>query len=85
MQIPLMEDSARYIKFTTPFGCYYLCFCPRTLPKQDGVMKGLQRVVCHMDKHGLGANENDTRLHTVLGRIQKAGITLNLEKCDLSK
>ncbi|KAJ8377185.1 hypothetical protein SKAU_G00077650 [Synaphobranchus kaupii] len=52
------------------------------------VTEGLEGVVCHIDDvlvWGRTQEEHDTRLHAVLGRIEKAGITLNVEKCDLSK
>ncbi|KAK5906498.1 hypothetical protein CgunFtcFv8_002359 [Champsocephalus gunnari] len=45
-------------------------------------------VVCHMDNvlvWGQPQEEHDPRLYAVLEKIQKAGITLNVEKCDISK
>ncbi len=45
-------------------------------------------VLCHMDDvlvWGESQAQHDERLHTVLARIEKAGITLNLEKCELGR
>ena len=45
-------------------------------------------MVCHVDDllvWGRDQDEHDTRLHAVLQRVEKAGITLNVEKCELSK
>ncbi|RXN12724.1 Transposon Tf2-6 poly [Labeo rohita] len=52
------------------------------------VIEGLPGVVCHMDDvliWGESQAQHDQRLHTVLARNEKAGITLNLEKCELGR
>lgn len=52
------------------------------------VREGLDGVLCHMDNvlvWGKTEELQDARLHKVLRKIQKAGITSNVEKCDLSK
>uniref|UniRef100_A0A8C6PAY8 Gypsy retrotransposon integrase-like protein 1 n=1 Tax=Nothobranchius furzeri TaxID=105023 RepID=A0A8C6PAY8_NOTFU len=52
------------------------------------VTEGLEGVVCHIDDvlvWGRTQEEHDARLHAVLEKIQKAGITLNTDKCDLSR
>ena len=52
------------------------------------VIEGLEGVVCHIDDllvWGRDQDEHDTRLHAVLQRVEKAGITLNVKKCELSK
>lgn len=52
------------------------------------VIEGLSGVVCHMDGvliWGESQPQHDERLHSVLARIEKAGITLNLEKCKLGR
>lgn len=96
-QIPLTEDSAKFTTFITPFGRFHfnrLPFGIASAPEHfqnrmaTEVTDGLQGVVCHMDDvlvWGRTQEEHDGRLHTVLERMQKAGITLNVEKCDLSK
>ena len=52
------------------------------------VIEGLEGVVCHIDDllvWGRDQEEHDARLHGVLQRLEKAGITLNVDKCELSK
>ena len=51
------------------------------------VIEGLEGVVCHIDDllvWGRDQEEPDARLHGVLQRLEKAGITLNVDKCGLS-
>uniref|UniRef100_A0A3B3CEF0 Gypsy retrotransposon integrase-like protein 1 n=1 Tax=Oryzias melastigma TaxID=30732 RepID=A0A3B3CEF0_ORYME len=95
-QIPLTEESAKYTTFITPFGRYYfkrLPFGIASAPehfqnRMSEVIDSLEGVVCHMDDvlvWGRTQEEHDSRLHGVLKRLQEAGISLNVEKCDLSK
>lgn len=52
------------------------------------VTEGLDGVVCYMDDvlgWGRSQEEHDVRLHSVLQKIENAGVTLNLDKCDLSQ
>uniref|UniRef100_A0AAQ5Z7N1 ribonuclease H n=1 Tax=Amphiprion ocellaris TaxID=80972 RepID=A0AAQ5Z7N1_AMPOC len=52
------------------------------------ILNRLPGVVCHMDDiliWGQDQQEHNTRLHTVLNKLQEAGVTLNMEKCELSK
>ncbi|KAJ8356774.1 hypothetical protein SKAU_G00195680 [Synaphobranchus kaupii] len=95
--VPKKTDSAKYTTFITPFGRYYfnrLPFGINSVPEHfqnrmvTEVTEGLQGVMCHMDDvlvWGRTQEEHDARLHVVLGKIEKAGITLNVDKCDLSK
>lgn len=49
------------------------------------ILEGLQGVLCLIDDiliFGKDKEQHDERLFAVLGRIQKAGITLNAEKCE---
>ena len=46
------------------------------------ILEGLQGVVCQMDDVGSTHAEHNIRLNAVLERIQKAGATLNAEKCE---
>ena len=51
------------------------------------VTEGLEGVVCHIDDilvWGKDQEEHDARLHAVLRRLEKASITLNVDKCVLS-
>lgn len=54
----------------------------------ESILAGTEGVLCHMDDvliFGRTQQEHDARLHTVLWRIQAAGVTLNKEKCQFSK
>uniref|UniRef100_A0A8C7X167 ribonuclease H n=1 Tax=Oryzias sinensis TaxID=183150 RepID=A0A8C7X167_9TELE len=95
-QILLTEESAKYTTFITPFGRYYfrrLPFGIASAPehfqnRMSEVINSLEGVVCHMDDvlvWGRTQEEHDTRLHVVLKRLQEASISLNVEKCELSK
>jgi hypothetical protein len=49
------------------------------------VIEGLEGVVCHIEDlpvWGRDQEEHDARLHGVLQRLEKAGITLNVDKCE---
>uniref|UniRef100_A0A1A8CXN4 Gypsy retrotransposon integrase-like protein 1 n=1 Tax=Nothobranchius kadleci TaxID=1051664 RepID=A0A1A8CXN4_NOTKA len=95
-QVPLSPESAHYTTFITPFGRFYfnrLPFGIASAPehfqrRMSVILNGLPGVVCHMDDiliWGQDQQEHNARLHTVLNKLQEAGVTLNLEKCDLSK
>lgn len=52
------------------------------------ILDGLQGVVCYMDHvlvWGKDQVEHETRLHAVLHKLQETGVTLNMEKCELSR
>ncbi|MGL5119430.1 MAG: reverse transcriptase domain-containing protein [Plesiomonas shigelloides] len=52
------------------------------------VTEGLDGVVCHMDDilvWGRSQEEHYEHLHTVLQKVEKASVTLNLDKCSLSQ
>ena len=95
-QIPLEQCSRLLTTFITPFGRY--CFnklpfgissAPEHFQKRmSQILDGLEGVVCQMDDvlvFGKDQQQHDTRLTAVLRRIQKAGVTLNREKCEFSK
>ena len=96
-QIPLTEDSAKLTTFITPFGRFFfkrLPFGIASAPEHfqnrmvTEVTERLEDVVCHIDDvlvWGRTQEEHDCHLHAVLEKIQKAGITLNINKCELSK
>ena len=51
------------------------------------ILQGLPGVVCHVDDilvTGKNKEEHDSRLHTVLIKLEAAGVTLNKEKCKFS-
>lgn len=95
-QISLSDQSAKYTTFITPFGRFFfnrLPFGIASAPEHfqrlmSMVIEGLSGVVCHMDDvliWGEYQPQHDETLHTVLARIEKAGIILNLEKCELGR
>ena len=52
------------------------------------VTGGLEGVLCHMDDilvWGQTQDEHDLRLHAVLEKAQKVGITVNMDKCELRR
>ena len=91
-QIPLAEESRLLTTFITPFGRY--CFnklpfgiasAPEHFQKRmSRILEGLDGVVCQVDDvliHGGSEEEHDTWLEAALERVEKAGVTLNREKC----
>lgn len=96
-QTPLAEESAKLTTFITPFGRSYfnrLPFGIASAPEHfqnrmvTQVTEGLEGVVCHMDDllvWGSTEEEHDSRLHAVLKKMESAGMTLNVEKCEISK
>ncbi|XP_042072880.1 uncharacterized protein K02A2.6-like [Haplochromis burtoni] len=95
-QIPLSDESAKLTTFITPFGRFHfnrLPFGINSAPEHfqrmmAEVIEGLEGVVCHIDDvlvWGRNHQEHDSRLHATLQRLEKAGITLNVEKCELSQ
>nr|XP_055068361.1 uncharacterized protein LOC129450004 [Misgurnus anguillicaudatus] len=96
-QVPLTKESAKYTTFITPFERYYfnrLPFGIASAPEHfqrmmmTEVTGGLEGALCHMDDilvWGQTQDEHDRRLHKVLEKAQKAGITLNMDKCELTR
>lgn len=94
-QIPLAKESAKLTTFITPFGRFYfnrLPFGIASAPEHfqnrmvTQVTEGLEGVVCHMDDllvWGSMQEEHDSRLHAVLKKMESAGMTLNVEKCEI--
>ena len=95
-QIPLSKSSRLLTTFIITIGR----FCFNKLPfgisrapehfhkRMSAILTGLNGVVCHMDDvlvFGKTQDEHDAILVQVLSRIQSAGVTLNPEKCEVSK
>ena len=95
-QIRLAKESKLLTTFITPFGRY----CYNRLPfgisaapeffqkKMSQLLEGQDGVLCHMDDiliFGSSQTEHDQRLKIVMDTVEKAGITLNGEKCEFSK
>ena len=52
------------------------------------ILNGVEGVICQMDDvlvHGANQEEHDRRVRATLHRLQEAGITLNIEKCQFFK
>ena len=91
-QIPLSEESRPLTTFITPFGRYHFNKLPFGIScapelfqrRMNQILEGLEGVVCLMDDvliFGTNKAEHDIRLAAVLLQIEKAGVTLNLQKC----
>lgn len=94
-QIPLAPKAKMLTTFLTPFGRFAFNRLPFGLSSSpelycrivSQILDGLDGVVCHMDDvciWGKTAEEHDTRVRAVLGRMANAGMTLNVEKCKFS-
>ena len=95
-QIPLTEESRLLTTFITPYGRY--CFnklpfgissAPEHFQKRmNKILSGLDGVLCLIDDtivFGQTKEEHDLRLKAALERVQRAGVTLNKEKCEFGK
>ena len=95
-QIPLSQPSRHLTTFITPMGRY----CFNKLPfgissapehfqrRMSELLTGLQGVLCHMDDvlvFGRDDAEHNQRLEAVLRRVEEAGATLNLSKCEFNR
>ena len=91
-QMPLSPASAPLTTFITPFGrfCFHrLPFGITSAPEyfqcqMSEMLKDLDGVLCLMDDvlvYGKTVSEHDERLDKVFQTMQKAGMTLNKEKC----
>ena len=92
-QIPLAQESRLLTTFITPFGRYCFPFGISSAPehfqrRMAEILNGLSGVVCQMDDVLIFGNtqaEHNSRLTEVLKRLQKAGVTLNPEKCEFPR
>ena len=95
-QRALAEESKLLTTFITPWGR----FCFERLPYGISTgseqfqkvmmetLEGLEGVECQIDDivvHGRTQEIHDKRLHQVLDSLEKANITLNLDKCEFNK
>ena len=91
-QIPLNAESSKLTTFLTHQGRYRylrlpqgLCSAPEIFQAEmSRILKDIAGVVIHMDDilvFGQTKEEHDSRLREVLGKIEKAGLTLNESKC----
>ena len=95
-QIPLDDNPKVLTTFITPFDRYCFNRLPFRVSSEpeifqctrSAILKGLDRVICWMDDiliHSRNEVEHDTRVWAVLFRLQKAGLTLNIQKCEFSQ
>ena len=95
-QMPLSADSRLLTTFLTPYGRF--CFnklpfgiscAPELFQKRMlNILEGLQGVVCQIDDvlvFGATHKEHNDRLFAVMRRLESAGLTLNLGKCEFAK
>ena len=95
-QIPLAKESRSLTTFITPFGRYQFNALPFGITcapelcqkRMNTLLSNLKGVLCLMDDvlvYGKDQREHDKRLKVVLQRIEAAGMTLNSDKCEVSK
>ena len=92
----MLQSSRLLTTFVTPSGQY----CFNKLPfgissapelfqrRMSELLTGVQGTQCLMDDilvYGKNQAEHDQRLKAVLSRIEHAGVTLNIQKCEFSK
>ena len=95
-QITLDPDSAKLTTFITPFGRF--CFnhlqfgitpapehFQRRMSQILGDLEGVIRLVDDILFSGMTQEEHDNRLTAVLSRLQKTGLTLNVDKYEINK
>ena len=95
-QIPLAKEFCPLTTFITPFGRYQfsalpfgITSAPELFQKRiNALLSNLKGVLCLMDDvlvYGKDQREHDKQLEAVLQWIEAAGITLNRDKCEVSK
>ena len=96
LQMPLTEESKKYTTINTHIGLFQynrLCFGIASAPAMfqrvmDNLIKGIPNVCGYLDDilvTGVNEVEHDRNLRKVLERLEKAGIRLNENKCQLKK
>ena len=94
--MPLTEESKKYTTINTHIGLFQynrLCFgiaSARAMFQRvmDNLIKGIPNVCGYLDDilvTGVNEVEHDRNLRKVLERLEKAGIRLNENKCQLKK
>ena len=95
-QRALAEESKLLTTFITPWGRFCFERLPYGISTGSGqfqkvmmeTLEGLEGVECQIDDivvHGRTQEIHDKRLHQVLDSLEKANITLNLDKCEFNK
>ena len=95
-QVALEDSSKPLTLFITPFGRYHfnkLPFGISSVPEHfqqqmNKILSGLPGILCHMDDiliFDSSKEEYNIRLQNVLQKLQSAGVTLNISKCEFIK
>ena len=92
-QITLNPDSAKLTTFITPFGRFCFNRLPFGTPehfqrRMSQILGDLKGVICLVDDvlvTGKTQEEHDQSLTGVFTRLQKAGLTLNQDKCEINQ
>ena len=95
-QIPFANESCSLTTFITPFGRYQfnalpfgITSAPELLQNcMNALLSNLKGVLCLMEDvlvYGKDQREHDKRLEAALQQIEAAGMTLNRDKCEVSK
>ena len=95
-QIPLSRESALLTMLITPYGryCFYrlpfgISSAPEHFQKRmSDILAGFTGVLCMIDDtliYGRTQEEHNAHLQSALQRLQDAGMTLNVDKCQFSK
>ncbi|XP_053389029.1 uncharacterized protein K02A2.6-like [Mercenaria mercenaria] len=95
-QINLAPESQLLTTFITPFGRFAFKRLPMGLSssseyfqkRMSQILEGIDGVLCQTDDilvYGRTSEEHDSRLETVLTRLEKANLTLNQDKCVFKK
>ena len=95
-QIPLSEESAKLTAFITPFGRYHFCRLPFGITSAPEVFQQrLQNLLADIPNvevfiddiivHAATQVLHDGTLDRVKARLHSAGLTLNPNKCQISK
>ena len=95
-QIPLDDESKNYTCFITPFSRYRfkrlpfgICSAPEHFQRRlRQILTGVEGCANLMDDilvFGNSQEEHDRRLHNVLRRLSEHNVTLNRDKCEISK
>jgi len=95
-QIELDLESSKLTSFITPYGKYRytrlpmgICNAPEIFhQRMVSAMEGLTGVETYIDDllvHGSTLDEHNHRLSLVLNKLEKVGVTLNIDKCQFAK
>ena len=95
-QVPLDEESARLTTFITPMGRFFykrlpqgISSAPEIFQKQmENILAGHENVEVFMDDilvHSENHQAHDGHLGAAMKTLEKAGVKLNREKCELRK